>query len=177
MLEGDSMKEYLLVDGYNIIHAWKHLKEILDHGTLDSARIALVEELSNYSGYTNNQIIVIFDGHHSTNLTRTYEQYHNIEIVFTKKTESADHYIERIAEEVGREYKITVATSDGMEQLIVLARGATRQSARELLNEINAVKKSIQTDYIDNQTMNKKNLLESHLNQDVKDWMEKLRRN
>jgi len=171
------MKEYLLVDGYNIIHSWEHLKELLDHNSLDSARLALVEELSNFSGYTNNQIIVIFDGHHSTNLTRTYEQYHNIEVVFTKKTESADQYIERIAQEVGREVNITVATSDGMEQLIVLARGATRKSARELLNEINEAKKTIQTDYIDNQTLNKKNLLESHLNQDVIDWMEKLRRN
>jgi predicted RNA-binding protein with PIN domain len=110
-------------------------------------------------------------------LTRTYEQFNNIEVVFTKKSESADHYIERIAEEVGRDYKITVATSDGMEQLIVLARGASRMSARELWHEIKAAKKSIRTDYIDNHTLNKNNLLESHLDQDVIDWMENLRRN
>lgn len=170
------MQEYLIVDGYNIIHSWEHLKELANNDSLESARRSLLEEMSNYSGYYHIQVIVVFDGHHSENALRTYDHYDAVEVVFTKQRESADHFIEKIAHQVGRDYKITVATSDGMEQLIVLARGAARKSARELLLEVNGLKQEIRTDYINDSKRKEKNLLEAHLDSKVIEWMEKLRR-
>lgn len=169
------LSEYLLVDGYNIIHAWPHLKALTEDN-LGSAREALLEEMSNYSGYYHIQVIVIFDGMHSDNAQRTFEHYDEVEVVFTKQRESADHYIERIAEQVGREFKLTVATSDALEQLIVLSRGAARKSARELLLEVNQIKQEIRTDYIEETKKQSRNFLESQLDPEVVAWMEKLRR-
>lgn len=169
-------KDYLLVDGYNIIHAWGELRDIAETDSLENARIKLLEEMSNYRGYHNVEIIVVFDAYQVKSSVRKYENYYDVDVVFTKEAESADLYIERIAHEVGRDYNVRVATSDGLQQLIILARGATRVSARELLQEVKQIKKEIREDYIEKSTQISRNRFEAYLDDDTKEWMEKMRR-
>ena len=130
--------EYLLVDGYNIIHAWPELKE-LAAVNLNAARTSLQDTLCNYQGYKKCQIIVVFDGYKVKGNPGTVVPYHNIHVVFTKEAETADTYIEKVTNEIGKKYQITVATSDRLEQMIVLSRGAVRMSSNELLQDVMAV--------------------------------------
>jgi predicted RNA-binding protein with PIN domain len=167
--------EILIVDGYNIIFAWDELKDIALTDSLENARTRLLEELSNYSGLMNNRVVVIFDAYKVNSSIRNYSNYHNIEVVFTKKAETADHYIEKIAHLAGRTYNIKVATSDGIEQLIVLSRGATRISARELYVETQNANATARKEYI-KKPKTSRNRLEGHLDDDVIEWMEKMRR-
>lgn len=167
--------EYLLVDGYNIIHGWDDLKDIAENDSLENARIKLLDEMCNYQGYNNKEIIVVFDAHKTKESTRNILQYNNISVVYTKEAETADNYIEKVTNRISRQYNVKVATSDALEQTIILGKGATRISARELLEEIQYFKKNIREKYIKKQTVNN-NRLESHLNKDVIEWMEKMRR-
>ena len=127
--------EYLLVDGYNIIHAWEELKE-LSQVSLDAARKALMDILSNYQGFKKCEIILVFDAYKVKGNPGSVEKYHNIHVVYTKEAETADAYIERVTYEVGKRHRVRVATSDGAEQLIILGHGALRVSARTFHQEI-----------------------------------------
>lgn len=167
--------EYLLVDGYNIIHGWDDLKDIAENDSLENARIKLLDEMCNYQGYNNKEIIVVFDAHKTKESTRKILQYNNISVVYTKEAETADNYIEKVTNKISKQYNVKVATSDALEQTIILGKGATRISARELLEEIQFFKKNLREKYIKKQTVNN-NRLESHLNKDVIEWMEKMRR-
>ncbi len=166
--------EYLLVDGYNIIHAWEDLK-IIAEGSLESARDKLVDIMSNYQGFKKIKVIVVFDAHKVKGSIGKIYQHQNIMVVFTKEAETADHYIEKIAHDIGCLYRVRVATSDALEQIIILGRGATRVSARELYDEVNLMENTIRQQYIEKQSA-KKNALETFLDPKVADWMEKLRR-
>ena len=135
--------EYLLVDGYNIIFAWDELNEIAKTN-LDLARSMLINTLCNYQGIRRCNLILVFDAYKVTGSDREIEQYHNISIVYTKEAETADMYIEKVSHELSREYRVRVATSDGLEQLIILGNGAFRMSAAELYEEIKFAEKSIQ---------------------------------
>ena len=168
-------KEFMLVDGYNIIHAWGELKCIAEEDNLEEARNKLLEIMSNYQGYKKIEVIVVFDAHKVKGSTRKIYRYHNIDVVYTKEAETADHFIERIAHEIGRDYKVKVATSDGLEQIIILGKGATRVSARELHEEVKKMKKDIRKKYINKIEMNN-NRLEGHLDKEVVKWMEMMRR-
>ena len=106
--------EYLLVDGYNIIHAWPELKE-LAAVNLDAARTSLQDILCNYQGYKKCNVIVVFDGYKVKNNPGTVIQYHNIHVVFTKEAETADQYIEKVTQQMNRQYSVAVATSDKLE--------------------------------------------------------------
>lgn len=139
--------EYLLVDGYNIIYAWEEL-HALARDSMNAARGMLMDELCNYQGYKKMNLIVVFDAYrvkgHQTEVT----DYHNIHVVFTKEAETADQYIEKFAHENTKKYDVTVATSDGLEQVIIRGEGCRLLSARDLKAEIEMVKESIRREYL-----------------------------
>lgn len=128
-------KEYLVVDGYNIIFAWEELKS-LAKTSMDAARTALIEILSNYQGYRRCEVIIVFDAYKIKGGERRQEKHGSVDVVFTKEGETADTYIERLTYEMNGKYRVRVATSDRQEQIIALGNGAFRLSASELKGEI-----------------------------------------
>lgn len=128
-------KEILVVDGYNIINSWDRLKQVAVVD-FEQARLELLEILSEYHHYSGIKTIVVFDAHLVKGSIRKEEEYKGITVVYTKENELADHYIEKMLNELGRIKRIRVATSDRTEQEIILSRGGTRLSARELEAEI-----------------------------------------
>ncbi len=137
-------KEYLFVDGYNIINSWEILKKKMEI-SLEEARDELMEILAEYHHYSGIMIVLVFDAHFVKKSLGEEIDYKGIKVIFTKERESADHYIENILDKLGRIRRIRVATSDWLEQQMILARGGTRISARELeleiLDKMNLVKK------------------------------------
>ncbi len=140
--------EYLLVDGYNIIHAWDNLSKTAKDN-LDLARSQLINTLCNYQAFRQCELILVFDVYKVSGSPGEVEKYHNINIVYTKEAETADMYIQKITSELGKEHKVRVATSDGAEQLIILGNGAYRVSASEFYEEVKAIERAIR-EYIDN---------------------------
>ncbi len=143
-----SQEEYLLVDGYNIIFAWDSLKE-LARTNLDSARGKLMDILSNFQGYRKMHLILVFDAYKVKGNPGSAVRYHNIDVVYTKEAETADQYIEKVTHEIGRRHHVRVATSDGLEQLIIMGAGAVRVSARELQEEVMAVSEELRQSFIE----------------------------
>ena len=134
--------EYLLVDGYNIIFAWDELNA-LSRESLEAARHKLMDILCNYQGYQKCNLILVFDAYRVPGSPGSIEQYHNIHVVYTKEAETADMFIERVTHEIGKNRRVRVATSDGMEQIIILGHGALRVSARMFHEEVLNVEKQI----------------------------------
>ena len=130
-----SDKEYLLVDGYNVIFAWDELNE-LARDNVDGARGRLLDILCDYQGMRGCELIVVFDAYRVQGHKTEMYDYHNIHVVYTREAETADQYIEKFAHENGRKYRVTVATSDGLEQIIIRGAGCGLISARELEKEI-----------------------------------------
>ena len=124
-------ERYLLVDGYNCIFAWEELNE-LSKSNIDGARTRLLDIMCNYQGIEKNQVIVVFDAYRVVGHDTEIFDYHNIHVVYTREAETADQYIEKFAHENGRKYDVTVATSDGLEQIIIRGQGCKLLSAREL---------------------------------------------
>ena len=131
----DDLPEYLLVDGYNIIFAWDELKALAAEN-LAFARESLAEILSNYQGYRRCGVILVFDAYMVHGNPGSVERFHNIDIVYTKEAETADMYIEKVTFEIGKKYRVRVATSDSLEQLIILGHGAARLSAKAFHAEV-----------------------------------------
>jgi small GTP-binding protein len=140
--------DYLLVDGYNIIFAWDDLKKIADEN-LDAARAELIKRMCNYQGYAGCELILVFDAYKVKGKHREVEKYCNINLVFTKESETADSYIERVTHELSKEHRVRVATSDGTEQMIILGNGAMRISAAEFRKRCDAAEAAIR-EYIEN---------------------------
>ena len=134
--------EYLLVDGYNIIFAWEELNA-LSKQSLDAARKKLADILCNYQGFKKCVVILVFDAYRVPGSPGSIEQYHNIHVVYTKEAETADMFIEHVTHEIGKDRRVRVATSDGMEQIIILGHGALRVSARMFHEEVQQVEKEI----------------------------------
>lgn len=128
-------EKYLLVDGYNVVFAWKELKELAEH-SLDGARGKLMDILCNYQAIKQVNLIVVFDAYRLEGHPTEVSDYHNIHVVYTKEAETADQYIEKFAHENSRRYDVTVATSDGLEQIIITGEGCHLISAREFQEEI-----------------------------------------
>ena len=122
--------KYLLVDGYNVIFAWKELAEIA-RVNIDGARGRLLDIMCNYQAICGQNVIVVFDAYRLSNHATEFLDYNNIHVVYTRTAETADHYIEHFAHEHGRKYDITVATSDGLEQIIIRGAGCKLVSSRE----------------------------------------------
>ena len=136
--------EYVLVDGYNIIHAWDHLRELVaEH--MEVARNLLINTLCNYQGYRKCELILVFDAYKIKGHQREVEKFNNITIVYTKEAETADMYIERASYQLAKNNRVRVVTSDGMEQLIILGNGAIRVTAREFADEIKAAEEEIRS--------------------------------
>ena len=140
-------KEYLLVDGYNVIFAWDDLKA-LAAVNIDSARDKLIDIMSNYQGYVGCELILVFDAYKVKQNPGSITKHGNIHVVYTKEAETADMYIEKTTHELGRKYKVTVASSDGPEQLIIMGQGALRMSSRGLREEVERVNQILRNDYL-----------------------------
>ena len=143
----EPLKQYLLVDGYNIIFAWDDLKELAAIN-IDAARTELTDILANYQGYRGMTLILVFDAYKVRGGQGSVEKYHNIYIVYTKEAQTADAYIEAAVHEIGRRHRVTVATSDGLEQTIVFGEGAARMSARELREAVEECSRDIHERFI-----------------------------
>ena len=134
--------DYLLVDGYNIIHAWSDLREIA-RVDLDGARLRLIDRLRNYQGWKKNKVIVVFDAYKVKGSHGSVERMGDLSVVYTKETETADMYIEKTSYALSKDNRVRVATSDGLEQMIILGHGAARVPAAELEYEMKQVEQEI----------------------------------
>lgn len=166
-------KEYLLVDGYNIISSWEELSDLAERD-MAGARGKLMDILSNYQGYKKNTVILVFDAYKIEGNTGEVTRYHNIHVVYTKEAETADQYIEKTVHEIGRKYRVTVATSDALEQIIILGQGAQRMSAQGLKEEIEAANIEIRGGYL-NRHSRSRNYLFDYLPEDLAEDMEEVR--
>ena len=169
----DGEKEYLLVDGYNIIFAWEDLKE-LAAVNIDGAREKLMDILCNYQGFKKSTLILVLDAYKVKGNPGSVETYHNIHVVYTKEAETADQYIEKTVHEIGRKYRVTVATSDQLEQVIILGQGGQRMSARELLEDVIEVSHQIR-ETARKKRSSDKNYLFDHLDEETAARMERIR--
>ena len=137
-----NQKEYLLIDGYNVIFSWDHLKAIaIDN--IDSARNTLINILCNYRGFKKCELILVFDAYKAKGNHREVEREGNIDVVYTKEAETADTYIEKVSHELSKNNKVRVVTSDRMEQLIILGNGAIYVSSKEFYDEVKNAEKEI----------------------------------
>lgn len=161
----EKKEEYLLVDGYNVIFAWDDLKE-LAKVSLDGARGKLQDILCDYQAMKGCQLILVFDAYRVTGHSTEVFDYHNIHVVFTKEAESADQYIEKFAHEHGRKYQVTVATSDGLEQIIIRGQGCLLLSSRELKEEIERKKEEFRLK-IEESTPSSKTYLKDHFTEEI----------
>ncbi|BFK20463.1 TetM/TetW/TetO/TetS family tetracycline resistance ribosomal protection protein [Mediterraneibacter glycyrrhizinilyticus] len=166
-------KEYLLVDGYNIIFAWEELRELAKIN-IDGARGRLMDILSNYQGIRKCTLILVFDAYKVEGFPGEIQQYHNIHVVYTKEAETADQYIEKVAHEIGRKYEVTVATSDGTEQVIIRGQGCHLLSAKELHTEIVLAQKELRENHME-KAESTKNYLFHYLDEETAKEMEEVR--
>lgn len=137
-------KEYLLIDGYNIIHAWDDLK-IAARESLEAARNLLIDRMVTYKIFKNCEIIIVFDAYKVKGNTGEVENVKNLTVVYTKEAQTADAYIEKCAKELSKNYRVTVATSDNLEQLIVFGSGAYRMSAKNFYDDVVKTEQSVKT--------------------------------
>ena len=166
-------KEYLLVDGYNIIYAWEDLKELAD-ANLHAAQTKLMDILSNYQGFKKCTLILVFDAYKIEGHAEEVITYHNIHVVYTKEAETADQYIEKTVHKIGRENQVTVATSDGLEQIIIMGQGAHRMSARGLRDEIKATENQIRQQWHEKR-QSSKNYLIDNISDEMAQYMKEKR--
>ena len=169
----EKLPEYLLVDGYNVIFAWEELRE-LARTNIDSARGKLMDILCNYQGFRRCSLILVFDAYRVEGHAEEVVKYHNIHVVYTKEAETADQYIERTVHEMGRKCQVTVATSDGLEQIIIRGQGCAMMSARELREEVDRINREIREDYVE-QFPGSRNYLFDCLPEELAEWMREVR--
>ncbi|MBM7615321.1 NYN domain-containing protein [Alkaliphilus hydrothermalis] len=168
------MKEYLLIDGYNVINAWPYLREIC-HQDLDEARNALIEIMMEYQSLKAVKIIVVFDAHLVRRSRGKSEKIKGVEVVFTKERETADGYIERkVIGLIEKRNRVVVATNDWLEQQMVLGGGATRISVRELIADYEHMKARVGKKTRENTL--KKEEISNRLDSSVLEKLEKFRR-
>lgn len=144
----ETAREYLLVDGYNIIFSWEELYKLAKEN-MDAARYKLMDILSNYQGFKKCNVILVFDAYKVKGGVGSVQKHHNIEVVYTKEAETADQYIEKVTHDIAKDHNVIVATSDALEQLIILGKGATRLSANDFKDEIFRVNNTIRNNFLD----------------------------
>lgn len=169
----ERLPEVLLVDGYNIIFAWEDLKELAEVN-IEGARGKLMDILCNFQGYRKNIVILVFDGYKVPGNPGEVLKYHNIYVVYTKEAETADQYIEKTVQDISKKYDVRVATSDALEQMIILGQGARRMSAGELLEEIKIVNHEIREEHLE-QTKKANQYLFEGLSEDMAEFMDDVR--
>ena len=168
-----SGEEYLLVDGYNIIFAWDELRE-LSEIDLAAARGRLADILCNYQGYRKCTLILVFDAYKVEGNPGEVAKYHNIHIVYTKEAETADQYIEKTVRKISKHHSVTVATSDALEQVIILGQGARRMSAAGLKEEVELALKEIRGEHLEKGDILRTYLFD-YLGEDTAKEMEEIR--
>ena len=166
-------KEYLFIDGYNIINQWSYYKDISRN--IENSRNKLIELLVEYQAYRGIRVIVVFDAHMVKGSLEKKEMVAGVEIIYTKEHETADSYIEKQLDKIGRHENVQVATSDSAIQQIVISRGGTRISAHEMILELENAKKDIRTKY--EKTRQKGTNIDQVLAPETLKKLEKLRRN
>ena len=166
-------EEYLLVDGYNIIFSWEELNELAKEN-IYAACDKLMDILSNYQGYRKCTLILVFDAYKVEGHVEEIITYHNIYVVYTKEAETADQYIEKTVHRIGRQYQVTVATSDGLEQVIIMGQGAHRISAQGLKKEIEDTEKTAREEWHQRRQSSKTYLFD-HMSEEMQEQMEKIR--
>ena len=166
-------EEYLLVDGYNIIFSWEELNELAKEN-IHAACDKLMDILSNYQGYRKCTLILVFDAYKVEGHVEEIVTYHNIYVVYTKEAETADQYIEKTVHRIGRQYQVTVATSDGLEQVIIMGQGAHRISAQGLKKEIEDTEKTAREEWYQRRQSSKTYLFD-HMSGEMQEQMEKIR--
>jgi uncharacterized protein len=165
--------DHLILDGYNIINAWSDIFN-LKIMTLEECRDRLLHIMSDYQGYKNIKVMVVFDAHLVKGSQLKEEQFDNITVVYTKENETADNYIERFVYRMNDDYKIIVATSDYLEQTMVLSSGGVRMSARELKEEVLTTKKSMKQELLTN--VEKLNTITTGADPKLVELLERMRR-
>ncbi len=171
--KAEKKEKYLLVDGYNIIFAWEDLKE-LAKASIDGARGKLMDILCNYQGIRGCRLILVFDAYRVQGHDTELFDYHNIHVVYTKEAETADQYIEKFAYENGKKADITVATSDGLEQIIIRGQGCALLSARELKEEIQRASEEIRGTYMDRPPGSRNYLLDA-VTKETREQLDRIR--
>ena len=166
-------EEYLLVDGYNVIFSWEELNELAKEN-IHAACDKLMDILSNYQGYRKCTLILVFDAYKVEGHVEEIITYHNIYVVYTKEAETADQYIEKTVHRIGRQYQVTVATSDGLEQVIIMGQGAHRISAQGLKKEIEDTEKTAREEWHQRRQSSKTYLFD-HMSEEMQEQMEKIR--
>lgn len=161
------------MDGYNIIFAWEDLNQ-LAKVNIEGARNKLMDILCNYQGYKKCTLILVFDAYKVEGNQGEVQKYHNIHVVYTREAETADQYIEKTVHEIGRKYQVTVATSDALEQVIILGQGAARMSAANLREEVELMNQEIREHYIE-KTKKSSTYLFENLSGDLSELMEDVR--
>ncbi len=168
-------KEFLLVDGYNIIFAWKELNKLAEE-SIDAARDRLINLLSNYQGVKKMELILVFDAYKVAGGKGSITKEGNIYVVYTREAETADAYIERTTHDLRKYYNhhVRVATSDGLEQVIIMSSGALRMSAADLYEDVKAASQNIR-EYIDTAKPVKNNMLVDNLDKKTAEFLDRLR--
>lgn len=165
----------VFVDGYNVINSWPSLKDIKEY-SFEAARKELIEVLSNYAAYKEYKIFVVFDAHMVSGSIEKREKFtNNVIIVFTKEGETADHFIEREVNRIGRKVEVCVVTSDSLEQQIVFQRGAVRMSSIEFYHEIKKAESKIKNK-IEKKYSEKRYILADRIEENILEELEKIRR-
>lgn len=165
----------VFVDGYNVINSWPNLKVIKDY-SYEYSRQQLIDTLQNYSEYKGYKMFIVFDAHMVKGSFEKKEKQGNIFVVFTKEGETADNYIERMVNDIGRKSEICVVTSDSLVQQVTFQRGATRMSSIEFYYEVIGIEKKIQIK-TEKKYLEKRNSLEERIDEKTLEKLEKIRRN
>lgn len=174
--QNKARKEYLLVDGYNVIHANPELEQLMEIN-LEASRNVLMDVLCNYQGFRNMQVILVFDAYKVKGNPGEILNYNNISVVYTKEAETADRYIERTAHEISHDYNTTVVTSDGLEQIIIRGAGCRLMSSREFWDDVSVCEKQID-DTLKEKRISRyegRNYLFNYLSEDMLNELEKIR--
>lgn len=171
----NNKNSYLIIDGYNIINAWEQLKEISKED-LEGSREKLIHYIIEYAQYTGKKAIVVFDAYNVKNSKEKIEERKYITIVYTKEHQTADSYIEKFIGSLSKYDNVEVATSDYAEQQIILGKGATRISARELKLYIDNVMTKIKQEQQKHQQKIQRNFLEERLDEEILSKLENIRR-
>jgi len=167
--------EYLLIDAYNVINAWGDIFD-LENESLEDCRDKFLNMISNYQGYKDINVIVVFDAHHVKGSKEKREAFDNITVVYTKENETADNFIERFVYLMGDKNTVKVVTSDYLEQTTILRKGGIRVLPRELKEEMKLVSKNSKIEKVKDNDK-KINTIMSNINKDILDKLEKMRRN
>lgn len=165
---------YIFIDGYNVINSWPELKRVKEF-SFESARESLVETLQDYASYKGYKLFLVFDAHLVNGSLENIEKIGNIDVVFTREGETADSFIERYVDSIGRKSDVSVVTSDSLEQQLIFQRGAARISSMEFYYEVHETKKKIRKKTAKKQNSGK-NFLHDHIDDKTMQELEKIRR-